>query len=178
MKPKTFNQNAAVRSAIRRVFSRSPIVREIMFKVRREVPKYNKDGSRAKKDAVQYQCNVCKVWTKSTAIAVDHIAPVVDVDGGFVDWNTFVVRLFCDASNLQVICDTCHQQKTNEERFMRAFPVKCAELSAAESPNADPKDVKKWVRKFNKTLSLYPEDFQKRVLKLKESVCGRKTAKR
>ncbi len=52
-----FNQNAALRGAIRRIFSRSPVKIEVLMKVRREVPRYNQDGSRGKRDAVQYQCN-------------------------------------------------------------------------------------------------------------------------
>lgn len=110
----TYNEKAAIRSALRRAFARSPIVREVMGKVRREVPKFKKDGSRAKKDAVQYKCGVCSEWTKSTAIAVDHVDPVITPEG-FVDWNTFVLRLFCAPENLQVICDTCHGQKTQVE---------------------------------------------------------------
>jgi 5-methylcytosine-specific restriction endonuclease McrA len=114
-----YNQNAAIRGALRRQFSRSPVVREVLMKVRREVPRYNKDGSRAKKDAVQYRCTPCGQWTKSTAVSVDHISPVIDVQAGFVDWNQFVARLFCDANNLQVICDTCHDDKTYAERIAR-----------------------------------------------------------
>ena len=102
------------------------------MKVRREVPRYNNDGNRAKKDAVQYRCNVCGQWTKSTAVAVDHIAPVVDVQDGFVDWNQFIDRLFCDVSNLQVICDTCHDSKTHLERITRLTKQYTDELDALE----------------------------------------------
>jgi hypothetical protein len=89
------------------------------MKVRREVPRFNKDGSRAKKDSVQYQCRACGEWTKSTAVSVDHITPVIDVQVGFVDWNQFVERLFCGPDNLQAICDTCHNAKTQSERIAR-----------------------------------------------------------
>jgi 5-methylcytosine-specific restriction endonuclease McrA len=171
-----FNQNAAIRSAIRRVFSRSPIVREMMSAVRREVPKFNKDGSRAKKDAVQYQCNVCKTWTKSTAIAVDHKNPVIDVEDGFVDWNTFVDRLFCGPENLQVVCDTCHQEKTNKERFDRSFIKDQEILKNIErvAPDWDIEFVTKFAKKFTASkLSLYPKDFTDRIIRLKEQLRGR-----
>lgn len=111
-----FNQNSAIRSALRRTFSRSPIVREVLMAGRREVPRYNKDGTRAKKDAVQYQCEVCGKWVGSTHVEVDHINPVIDNNIGFVDWNTFVARLFCGKENLQRICDDCHDKKTQAER--------------------------------------------------------------
>lgn len=116
---KTWNQQAAIRGALRRTFSRSPIIREVLFKVRREVPKYNQDGSRSKKDAVQYRCNVCQTYVGSTKVSVDHISPVVSVVEGFLDFNTFIERLFCDQSNLQVICDPCHNTKTQAERIGR-----------------------------------------------------------
>ena len=172
-----FNQNSAVRSAIRRVFSRSPIVRETMFKVRREVPKYNKDGSRAKKDAVQYQCGVCSTWTKSTAISVDHIEPVISVDDGFQDWNTFISRVFCPITNLQVICDDCHQKKTNKERFDRQFKQDQELIWSLENEMDcwDFEEARKSLKKFTpKKLLAYPKDFVDRILKLKLHL-GKKT---
>lgn len=129
---KTWNQEAAIRGALRRTFSRSPVIREVLFKVRREVPKYNKDGSRAKKDAVQYRCNVCNSYVGSTKVSVDHIVPVVSVSEGFVDFNTFIQRLFCDASNLQVICDSCHNTKTQAERIGRLLLQYGKELDELE----------------------------------------------
>lgn len=113
-----YNENAAIRGAIRRTFSRSPVVRQVLQKVRREVPRYCKDGTRAKKDSVQYQCQTCKEYVGSTKVAVDHIEPVIE-ETGFVDWNTFVTRLFCGPENLAPICETCHKDKTNRERRAR-----------------------------------------------------------
>ena len=40
--------------------------------------------------------------------------------GKFIDWNTFVERLFCPASNLQMLCKECHQIKTNIATKLRA----------------------------------------------------------
>ena len=121
MAQKKFNQNAAIRGAIRRIFSRSPIVREVLMAGRREVPKFNKDGTRSKKDAVQYCCQVCNEWVSSTKVAVDHIEPVISVDDGFIDWNEFVERLgFDKKENLQRICDPCHNIKTQKERDLRS----------------------------------------------------------
>lgn len=149
---KTWNQEAAIRGALRRVFSRSPIIREVMFKVRREVPKYNKDGSRAKKDAVQYRCNVCTTYVGSTKVAVDHITPVISVNDGFVDFNTFIERLFCDVSNLQVICDTCHNLKTNSERITRLTKQYTEELDVLEqqikNKSIPTKDALKLLKKY------------------------------
>lgn len=169
---KTWNQEAAIRGALRRTFSRSPVIREVLFKVRREVPKYNQDGARSKKDAVQYRCNVCGNYVGSTKVSVDHINPVVSVSEGFVDFNTFIERLFCDATNLQVICDDCHNTKTQAERISRLLlqygkeldnlelGVKTKSISKAEAL----KTLKKYIAK-KKTVGLNP--VVQRALKIK-----------
>ena len=87
MKNKTYNQNAVIRGALRRAFARSPIDQEIMKASRKEEPRYNKDGSRHKKNWVKKQCEVCMDWYPTSKMAVDHIEPVVSVEEGFQDWN-------------------------------------------------------------------------------------------
>lgn len=122
-----WNEDAACRSAWRRIFSRSPIVLEVLNEGKRKVPKYNKDGSRAKVDRVEFHCQVHDGWVPGSLkgksnIAVDHIIPVIDTDntdGKVKDWNIYHDRLFCDKSNLQRICKPCHQKKTNDERTKR-----------------------------------------------------------
>ena len=118
-KQRKWNEGSAIRGALRRIFSRSPVIRDVLQRHRRSMPRINQDGNRSKRDAVQYQCMVCNLWVSSTDIAVDHIDPVISVEDGFQDWNVFVQRLFCDASNLQTVCSTCHQEKTNRERKAR-----------------------------------------------------------
>lgn len=51
--------------------------------------------------------------------AVDHINPIVDVNDGFIDWNSYIPGLFCDESNLQFLCLLCHENKTNFESIKR-----------------------------------------------------------
>ena len=127
-KPK-YNQNAIIRGAVRRAFARSPAVKQVKDLVRKEFPSYKKDGSLSSKPSVRYQCAICQKYFPGKDVAVDHIDPVVDVDDGFVDWNTFIDRLFCGTNNLQVLCSyklkdilkydneiSCHLKKTREER--------------------------------------------------------------
>jgi len=127
-KPK-YNQNSQIRSAIRRAFSRSPVVKEVKDSVRTEHDQYNKDGSLAKKKAVRFECAVCHKLFKGTDCAVDHIDPVIPIDQEFKGWDVFVERLWCDKSNLQVLCSyklkhidkhnnelSCHHKKTQQER--------------------------------------------------------------
>jgi hypothetical protein len=166
-----FNQNAAIRGAIRRVFARSPVVREVLMEGRREVPKYNKDSSRSKKDAVQYSCQVCFEWVSSTKISVDHIDPVISIESGFVDWNEFVTRLWCSKENLQRICDDCHQKKTNNERFQRQLKKDIEEISALEKAitiSSEKDVVKAKLKKFSKKkISKLPDDVKARITALK-----------
>jgi len=48
-------------------------------------------------------------------ILADHKEPVVDPNVGFVDWNTFIERLFRE-DGWQALCDDCHKAKTKEEQ--------------------------------------------------------------
>lgn len=111
-----FNKNSVIRSALRRAFSRSPVVREVMQAVRRERDWFRKDGTKASKPRVEYQCSCCKQWYMGKEISVDHCDSVIDNHVGFIDWNTFVDRLFCSKENLSVLCDFCHTIKTNKEK--------------------------------------------------------------
>ena len=76
-----FNQEMQIRGANRRLFARSPIVREKLEESRQEFPRYKKDGTLAKKPWVKRQCEVCNAWVSSTKIAIDHKDPVVPPDG-------------------------------------------------------------------------------------------------
>lgn len=132
-KPK-YNANSAIRSAIRRAFSRSPVVQEVLNKAKSYSPKYNKNGTLAKKPHVWITCAVCGRKFKSKYIAADHIIPVIDIEKGFEGWDRFVERLGWERpDNLQAICNyklkdiknfdntpSCHYKKTQEERKERA----------------------------------------------------------
>ena len=51
---------------------------------------------------------------------VDHINPIVDPEVGFTTWDDFINRLFCEEENLQVLCHSCHKEKSNKERAVAA----------------------------------------------------------
>lgn len=51
---------------------------------------------------------------------VDHINPIIDPEVGFVSWDEFINKLFCEKEDLQVLCHECHTRKTNEERAKAA----------------------------------------------------------
>jgi len=169
-----WNQNSMIRGAIRRTFSRSPIKQEVLKESRKEFPKYNKDGTRSKKNAVCYLCNVCKKYYGSTKISVDHTIPVISIEEGFVNWETFIDRLYCSKENLQCLCESCHKIKTNHERFQRTMKQESKEMAAIEerliNKQLTPDDYK-FIKKFTpRRLEKYPEDFVKAINELKKKL--------
>lgn len=67
----------------------------------------------------RYQCAGCGNLFKQADVQVDHIDPVVSVTDGFIDWNEYIMRMFCEADGLQVLCSECHGVKTQNERKQR-----------------------------------------------------------
>lgn len=65
----------------------------------------------------QYQCANCKLLWKREDCHGDHIDPVIAPSTGFIDWNTYIQRLFY--TKIQVLCKTCHKAKTKEENSRR-----------------------------------------------------------
>lgn len=162
-----FNQEMAIRGANRRLFARSPLVIEKQNESRQESPRYKKDGTLAKKPWVKRQCEVCGSWVSSSKIAIDHIDPVVPPEGfpaHFDMWDRitlFLKRLWCDKSNLQRICETCHDKKTYAERIARLLKQYGEELNQIEQEintgSIDKKIYKKLLSKYTakkKTIGL------------------------
>jgi len=66
-----------------------------------------------------YRCGICNLVFTRKQVSADHRIPVVDPKRGFVSWDVYISRLFCDVSNFQIICDEDHDDKTNRERKLR-----------------------------------------------------------
>lgn len=87
------------------------------YEVLNEAKTTKKINVRTGRMAQHYKCKKCKGEFPATEIQVDHRKPVVDPKIGFVDWNTYIERLFCKKSNLQVLCKVCHKEKTKKENI-------------------------------------------------------------
>lgn len=48
-------------------------------------------------------------------IFVDHMVPIIDPAVGFTTWDECIERMFCNSSNLQLLCKDCHSIKSREE---------------------------------------------------------------
>lgn len=66
--------------------------------------------------ALHYKCAKCNKNYPSSNVQVDHIEPVVDPATGFVSWDVYIERMYCEVENLQVLCKKCHLVKTKEEK--------------------------------------------------------------
>jgi hypothetical protein len=69
--------------------------------------------------AEHFKCAVCKQDYPAKEVNVDHNNPVVCPVEGFVNWDVYIKRMFCGKENLQVLCTTCHDVKSSEERKVR-----------------------------------------------------------
>lgn len=68
-----------------------------------------------------YVCASCGNVCNSNNTNVDHIVPVVPIGKTYNDftWDQLAARLWCDKSNLQVLCKKCHKKKSKEEASAR-----------------------------------------------------------
>ncbi len=69
--------------------------------------------------AQHFKCAGCGGEFTSTNVVADHIYPVVDPNKGFVNWDTYIERMFCTKDNFQCLCSECHDVKSAEERTQR-----------------------------------------------------------
>lgn len=129
----TPKQKTKIIGAIRRVFRQTEIMQLALNKARVELPpKTLKNGSLGKKNQVKFKCAHCSDLFSKKNVQVDHIDPVIPV---FLEQNDLTIseiaeRIWCDISNLQVLCSTkikdlpkgqksCHAVKSGLENFLR-----------------------------------------------------------
>lgn len=66
-----------------------------------------------------YKCLKCEGIHKSKDIKMDHKKAVVCPIVGFVGFDVYIERMFCDEDNFIALCDPCHDEKTAFERDFR-----------------------------------------------------------
>lgn len=113
--------HSAIISSLKRSFSRSPTVVSFLKKHRREEIWFKKDGTKAAKPHVFYKCSECTNEFNSANIQVDHIEPVVplNIPSRHLSYDTFIERLHCDESGLQILCKNDHAKKSLQENAIR-----------------------------------------------------------
>lgn len=68
--------------------------------------------------AKHYRCAECQGEFPAIETAIDHIKPVVPVEG-FDSWDGFIGRLFCEEDGFQILCKGCHLAKSQHESSLR-----------------------------------------------------------
>lgn len=81
-----------------------------------------------------HRCESCQELFAQGDLRADHREPVVDPTIGFVSWDIFIDRMFCEADGYDALCDPCHAKKTARENLLRQQIKK----DAKQSPNSDP----------------------------------------
>jgi len=121
---------AFVTSALRAAFRKFPN----KFAALKNAYVGKRKNKRTNREASHYECASCGKFFPATEVDVDHIDPVVSLSEGFVNWDTYINRLYCPASNLQILCKTCHKKKTTSERGKQ-----CLTNTTAEKETSPPK---------------------------------------
>lgn len=107
---------------------RSFITSALRAASRRWPPKYKalkqafvgrKINAKTGKLAMHYQCITCNNVFIAADVQIDHINPVVDPKSGFISWDVYIDRMFCEIDGLQVMCKPCHKEKTALEKLER-----------------------------------------------------------
>jgi len=105
----------SVQSAIRQSFARSEHYKGFLELHRIE-------WYVGKRKRVSYKCNCCESLFSSKDIQVDHVVPLGRfVYRGLKDAHRFYDLIYCDYSNLQILCKACHKVKTKEEQENPSF---------------------------------------------------------
>ena len=126
-KKKEFSLKNHIEKSLRASFRKAPVYNEAKRRAKEEYFETSKHGKPLRR--VHYKCAQCgKFFLDKTGfkeIAVDHISPVIDTATGWVDYNTYIDRLFCSVDNLQILCNyagerdgvrSCHKLKTAKEK--------------------------------------------------------------
>lgn len=108
-KRKKFNLKGYIFGALRKIWRWYPERKKVLD----EAEIWDSEGE------PWYTCSKCTtVWPRKQ-VHVDHIKPVIDPKKGFVDWNTYIDRLFVKMVDLQVLCTNCHHEKSLKENKKR-----------------------------------------------------------
>jgi hypothetical protein len=97
--------NSFIKSGLRKLSQKWPPRFEIISNARVERGVYICAGYKRPEHKVRYK----------DGINVDHIKPIMK---GNPTWNTIIKRMFCEKDGLQLLCKTCHNKKTKDERML------------------------------------------------------------
>lgn len=103
-----------LKGAINRVFPRSELYRQAMDKLRTLT--HYVDPKRPRVKTWKF-CPTCNTPQAKSDFQVDHISPRVPIGQSFdqMTLDEYIDRTWCDLSNLQPCCKSCHKLKSKAE---------------------------------------------------------------
>ena len=66
----------------------------------------------------EYECNKCHKLCDKKDTQMDHTIPIV-ASIGFTNFDSYIERMFCPSQGFQVLCKTCHKEKSKQEQKER-----------------------------------------------------------
>lgn len=87
-------------------------------------PERNRALQLARVERGFYKCRACQKNFGRKEVHVDHIESVISVKDHWIDWNTYIERLFVPAESYQILCISCHHDKTQIETELRKINKK------------------------------------------------------
>jgi len=121
---KKYNLKAAITSALKRTWRNYPERKQALLAARDPLNKKH------------VRCAMCFLSVHEKLAHVDHFQPVVGV-AGFLNWDELISRLFVDKSQYQILCESCHSEKTRFEREAQRM------YRQSMKPKKEPKRAKK-----------------------------------
>ncbi len=114
---KSFNLEARIKAALRTISVYWPPKKEARKLAEVKVLEGTfKNGK--PKYTTKYRCASCSGLFKREETQMDHKEPVQAVEG-FVDWDTWIFRLFVEKEGYSCLCTSCHQAKSESENQIR-----------------------------------------------------------
>ncbi len=113
----TKKEKALLKGALRRIFARSDLHKQIKT---RAIIKHS--DPKRKKVKTWVRCESCLKPEAISNTTVDHVIPLIPPDSSWEEmtlqfsWEELISKIWCNIENLQLLCSTCHDLKTSLER--------------------------------------------------------------
>ena len=135
----TAKERGLIKGALRRAFSRSELRERVSDRTRIN----HSDPERPRCQKWSF-CDVCGQIVPTWTTSVDHILPVIPLNSAmeFMSMDELVDNIWCEESNLQNLCQSCHDEKTEIENLQRREFKKQRDIASGKVKIAKSKNKK------------------------------------